>query len=149
MAAELVSRLSRAFERPGLPAIALTTDSSFLTGFANDCGFDGIFERQVQALGRPGDVVLGISTSGHSVNVIRAIRRARAEGLHAVALVGGGPNELAGLADVAIAVPSMDTQHVQQTHLAIEHLICWFVERDLFAHLSPGQGHVENAINDR
>lgn len=147
MAAELVSRLTRNLERPGLPAIALTTDSSFLTAFANDCGFDGVFERQVQALGRPGDVVLGISTSGSSPNVIRALHRARADGLRSVALVGAAPGELASLADVAIRVPSTDTQHVQEAHLVIEHLICWLVERDLFAPLltkQPDSGRVDH-----
>jgi len=132
MAAEFVSRLTKSFERPGLPAIALTTDTSFLTAFANDCGFDGVFERQVQALGRRGDVLIGISTSGNSPNVVRAVRRARAEGLGSVVLTGAD-GELAGLADVAISVPSTDTQHIQEAHLAIEHLICWLVERDLFS----------------
>ena len=132
MAAEFVSRLSKDFERPGLPAIALTTDSSFLTAFANDCGYDGVFERQVQALGRPGDVLIGISTSGNSPNVVRAVRYARSAGLRSIVLTGVG-GQLAALADVAILVPSKDTQHIQEGHLAIEHLICWFVERDLFA----------------
>ncbi len=131
MAAEFVSRLTKDFERPGLPAIALTTDSSFLTAFANDCGFDGVFERQVQALGRPGDVVIGISTSGNSPNVVRAVRLARVQGLRSVVLTGA-QGQLAGLADVAISVPSTDTQHLQEAHLAIEHLICWLVERALF-----------------
>jgi len=124
--------LTKSFDRPGLPAIALTTDTSFLTAFANDCGFDGVFERQVQALGRPGDVLIGISTSGNSPNVVRAVRYARTVGLRSVVLTGAG-GQLAGLADVAISVPSTDTQHIQETHLAVEHLICWFVERDLYA----------------
>src|SRR5437867_1431067 len=132
MATEFVSRLTKSFDRPGLPAIALTTDTSFLTAFANDCGFDGVFERQVQALGRPGDVLIAISTSGNSPNVVRAVRWARAAGLRSVVLTGA-QGHLAGLADVAISVPSMDNQHIQETHLAIEHLICWLVERDLFA----------------
>jgi phosphoheptose isomerase len=132
MAAEFVSRLTKEFERPGLPAIALTTDTSFLTAFANDCGFEGVFERQVQALGRPGDVLIGISTSGNSPNAVRAVRWARTAGLRSVVLTGAG-GQLAGLADVAIQVPSTDTQHIQETHLAIEHLICWFVERDLYS----------------
>jgi D-sedoheptulose 7-phosphate isomerase len=136
MAAEFVSRLTKTFERPGLPAIALTTDSSFLTAYANDCGFDGVFERQVQALGQPGDVVLGISTSGNSPNVVRAVRRARAAGLRSIALTGDG-GLLGSLADVAIAVPSTDTQHIQEAHLAIEHLICWLVERELFPSERP------------
>ncbi len=131
MAAEFVSRLTKDFDRPGLPAIALTTDTSFLTAFANDCGFDGVFERQVQALGRPGDVLIGISTSGNSANVVRAVRHARSAGLRSIVLTGAG-GQLAALADVAVQVPSNDTQHIQETHLAIEHLICWCVERDLF-----------------
>jgi D-sedoheptulose 7-phosphate isomerase len=131
MAAEFVSRLTKDFERPGLPAIALTTDSSFLTAYANDCGFDGIFARQVQALGRPGDVLLGISTSGNSPNVIQAVELARATGLRTVSLTGSG-GRLGKLVDVAIAVPNDDTQHIQETHLAVEHLLCLLVERALF-----------------
>ncbi len=131
MAAEFVSRLTKDFERPGLPAIALTTDSSFLTAFANDCGFDGVFERQVQALGRPGDVLIGISTSGNSPNVVRAVRCARSQGLRSLVLTGA-QGQLPSLADVAVSVPSTDTQHIQESHLAIEHLICWLVERELF-----------------
>lgn len=144
MAAEFVSRLTKDFERPGLPAIALTTDTSFLTAFANDFGFDGLFERQVQALGRPGDVLIGISTSGNSPNVVRAVRYARTASLRSVVLTGAS-GQLAGLADVAISVPSTDTQHIQETHLAIEHLICWFVERDLFASVASVQGREDGA----
>src|SRR6185369_5970158 len=107
--------LRRDFDRPALPALALTTDSSFLTAFANDCGYDGVFARQVEALGRPGDVLLGISTSGGSRNVMLAAERARAQGLKVITLVGeGGP--LSADADVAIKVPSTDTQHIQETH---------------------------------
>jgi phosphoheptose isomerase len=131
MAAEFVSRLTKDFERPGLPAIALTTDTSFLTAYANDCGFEGIFTRQVQALGRPGDVLIGISTSGNSPNVIRAVDLAHTTGLRTVALTGSG-GRLAKVADVAISVPSEDSQHIQETHLAIEHLLCMLVERALF-----------------
>jgi D-sedoheptulose 7-phosphate isomerase len=131
MAAEFVSRLTKDFERPGLPAIALTTDTSFLTAYANDCGFDGVFARQVQALGRAGDVLLGISTSGNSPNVIQAVELARDLGLRTVSLTGAG-GRLAKLADVAIAVPSEDTQHIQEAHLAVEHLVCMLVEGALF-----------------
>ena len=139
MAAEFVSRLTKTFERPGLPAIALTTDSSFLTAYANDCGFDGVFEREVEALGRPGDVLIGISTSGNSPNVVRAVRRAKIDGLRTVVLTGAH-GQLAALADVVVSVPSADTQHIQEAHLAIEHLICWFVERDLFPLLATVNG---------
>jgi D-sedoheptulose 7-phosphate isomerase len=131
MAAEFVSRLTKEVVRPGLPAIALTTDTSFLTAYANDCGYDGVFARQVQALGRPGDVLLGISTSGNSTNVIQAMEQARALGLRSLALTGSG-GRLAKLADVTIAVPSDDTQHIQETHLAVEHLLCLLVEEAMF-----------------
>ena len=131
MAAEFVSRLTKDFERPGLPAIALTTDTSFLTAYTNDCGYEGVFARQVQALGRARDVLLGISTSGNSANVIQAMELARGLGLKSVALTGAG-GRLAKLADVAIAVPCEDTQHIQEAHLAIEHLLCLLVEQALF-----------------
>ena len=131
MAAEFVSRLSSDFVRPGIPAIALTTDTSFLTAFANDVEFDGVFARQVETLGRPGDVLIGISTSGRSRNVIRAVERARAGGLKVIVLSGPeGP--LGEMAEVAIRVPSQSTQHIQETHLAIEHVICHLVERQLY-----------------
>lgn len=138
MAAEFVSRLTADFERPGLPAIALTTDTSFLTAFANDCGFEGVFERQVQTLGKPGDVLIGISTSGNSANVIRAVEAARATDMRTIVLTGSG-GRLAGMADVAVSVPSANTQHIQEAHLAIEHILCDLVERYLFgsAPLTP------------
>lgn len=132
LAAEFVSRLTSDFERPGLPAIALTTDSSFLTAFANDYGFEGVFERQVQALGKPGDVLMGISTSGSSVNVIRAFQLASTIGMRTIALLGSG-GRLAGMADVAILVPSSNTQYIQEAHLAIEHIVCDLAERYLYA----------------
>lgn len=131
MAAELVSRLTKGFERPGLPAIALTTDTSFLTAFANDCGFEGVFARQVQALGRPEDLLIAISTSGNSPNVLRAVAKALEVGMYTVALTGDG-GRLAGMVDVAIAVPSTDTQYIQEAHLAIEHVLCDLVECILF-----------------
>jgi phosphoheptose isomerase len=131
VAAEFVSVLSQQFKRPGLPAIALTTDSSFLTAYANDFGYEGIFERQVQALGKPGDALIGISTSGNSANVIRAVEAAQASKMRSVVLTGHG-GQLAELAEVAISVPSSDTQHIQEAHLTIEHLICELVERQLF-----------------
>ena len=131
MAAELVSRLTADFVRPGLPAISLTTDSSFLTAYANDCGYDGVFARQVQALGRPDDLLIGISTSGCSSNVIHAVRAARGLGMRTVALIGaGGP--LVELVDIAIAIPSTNTQYVQEAHLMVEHILCDLVERYLF-----------------
>jgi len=131
LATEFVSRLSMDFSRPAIPAIALTTDTSFLTAYANDIDFDGIFDRQIEALGRPGDVLIGISTSGRSRNVLRAAQRARSRQMSVVVLMGRtGP--LADLADVAIKVPSDLTQHIQESHLCIEHALCYIVERRLF-----------------
>jgi D-sedoheptulose 7-phosphate isomerase len=143
MAAEFVSRLTADFERRSLPAIALTTDTSFITAFTNDCGYAGIFARQVEGLGAPGDVLLGISTSGGSNNVVRAVEEARRKGLRVITLTGDG-GKLAGLADVAIAVPSASTQHIQECHLALEHIICDLVEQQLFCRdVAVNQAHQE------
>ena len=131
MATEFVSRLTKDFERPGLPAIALTTDSSFLTAFTNDCGFDGVFERQVEALGKPGDTLVGISTSGNSPNVVRAVLAAKKADMRTIVLTGS-KGRLIELAEVAISVPSDDTQYVQEGHLTIEHILCYLVERSLY-----------------
>jgi phosphoheptose isomerase len=131
MATELVSRLTRERQRPALPAIALTTDTSFLTAFSNDCGFEGVFERQVEALGKPGDVLIAISTSGGSGNVVRAVEAARRLGLSTVGLLGEG-GRLTDLVARAIVVPSRDTQRIQEALLAIEHILCDLVETALF-----------------
>jgi D-sedoheptulose 7-phosphate isomerase len=131
MAAEFVSRLSKDLDRRALPAIALTTDTSFLTAFGNDYGFEGIFERQVEALGSSGDALIGISTSGNSPNVIRALETARKRNMRTIALTGNS-GRLAAMADVPIAVPSSDTQYIQETHLAVEHILCELVESVLF-----------------
>ncbi len=131
MAGELVSRLSADFPRPALPAVALTTDSSILTALSNDFGFEGVFARQVQALGRPGDVLLGISTSGTSPNVLRAVEAAGRIPMATIALTGT-QGRLKVLADVAITVPSESVQHMQEAHLSIEHILCYLVERDLY-----------------
>lgn len=132
VAAEFVSRLTKDFQRPALPAIALTTDSSFITAYANDCGYDGVFARQVEALGTAGDVLLGISTSGSSKNVVAAFKEASARKMESIALIGEG-GVLKEAATVCISVPSKNTQHIQESHLAIEHVICEVVERSLFA----------------
>jgi phosphoheptose isomerase len=131
MAAEFVSRLSKNFERRALPAIALTTDTSFLTAFSNDCGFEGIFARQIEALGCAGDVLVGISTSGNSLNVIRAVEIARSKDIRTIALTGNS-GRLPAMTDAAITVPSADTQHIQETHQAVEHIVCELVEDLLF-----------------
>jgi D-sedoheptulose 7-phosphate isomerase len=131
MAAELVNRLGGDIDRPPLPALALTTDTSFLTSYANDIGYEGVFERQVLGLGMAGDALIGISTSGNSVNVIRAVAAARKKQLVTIGLLGEG-GALSSLVSHAIIVPSRNTQHVQECLLAIEHAICLTVESELF-----------------
>lgn len=132
IAAEFVSVLSQDFPRPALAAIALTTDTSFLTANANDFGFENVFARQVEALGRPGDVLIGISTSGRSANVIRAVERARALRMKTVAFTGRDGRDLAAAADVAVCAPSDSVQHIQETHIALGHVLCALVEQSLF-----------------
>jgi D-sedoheptulose 7-phosphate isomerase len=132
MAGELVNWLSKDFQRPGLAAIALTTDASVMTAIANDSGFDTVFARQVEALGKSGDVLIGISTSGNSANVIRAVKAAQKIGMKAIALTGEG-GKLAKLADVVVSVPSQNTQYIQEAHLAVEHILCSLIEQNLFA----------------
>jgi len=132
IAAEFTSVLRQDFPRPGLPAIALTTDTSYLTARGNDYGFDGIFARLVQTLGQRGDVLIGISTSGNSKNVCAAMLAARERGLGTIALTGEGGGSLAGLAQIVIPVPSRKVQHIQEAHIAIGHILCQAVEEQLF-----------------
>lgn len=131
IAAELTSILSMEVQRPGLAAIALTTDTSFLTANANDFGFEGIFERQVQALGNDLDVLLGISTSGNSMNVIRAFEYAHGHGMTAIALTGGTGGRIVDYAEITIMVPSNKVQHIQEAHITIGHIICELIEKEL------------------
>lgn len=130
MAAEFVSRLRRDRPRAALPAIALTTDASFLTAYANDETFEGIFERQVEALGKRGDVLLGITTSGKSENVLRSFAEAKKKGLKTIALTGS--SGMGCEADCVIPVPGKDTQCTQESHIVIEHILCELVEDHLF-----------------
>ena len=118
-------------QRPALRAMAITTDSSLLTAAANYMGFDEVFARQVEALARPGDIVILHSTSGESPNVIRAAQTARARGVEVIALLGKSGGELKELADIALLVPSDVTARIQELHLAVEHLICEWIEERL------------------
>jgi D-sedoheptulose 7-phosphate isomerase len=131
IAAEFVSVLNKSFLRPGLAAIALTTDTSILTASANDFGFRGVFERQAQALGRPGDIVMGLSTSGDSENVLCAFAYARAHAMIAIGLTGAPGGRFPGACDVCIQVPSNATQYIQESHIMIGHILCDLVERSL------------------
>ncbi|MCI4441391.1 SIS domain-containing protein [Tibeticola sp.] len=126
IAAELVGRFVRA--RPGLAAIALTTDTSALTAIANDFGYEQVFARQVQALGRSGDVLVAISTSGNSANVIAAVTQAQAQGMKVVGLLGGDGGALADRVDQALIVPSRETARVQECHILIGHIWCQMVD---------------------
>jgi D-sedoheptulose 7-phosphate isomerase len=130
-AAELVGRFL--LERKALPAIALTTDSSILTAVGNDYGFDEIFKRQVEALASPGDVVIGISTSGLSNNVFHALTAANQIGCKTVGLLGRDGGNIAGIVDIDLTVPGQYTPYIQGTHGAVIHILCDLVEKELFA----------------
>jgi D-sedoheptulose 7-phosphate isomerase len=132
LATEFVSTLTLDRPRPSIAAVALTTDTSLLTAIANDFGVDGMFARQVESIGRAGDVLIAISTSGNSINVLRAAERARDLDLVVLALTGATGGRLASLADVAVRVPSAVTAHIQECHLAIEQLIASIVEAELY-----------------
>ena len=114
--------------RPAMRAVALTTDTSLLTACANDMGFDEVFARQVEALARPGDVLVVHSTSGESPNVVRAAQAAKARGVTVIAFLGRTGGEVKALADLGVVIPSEDTARIQELHLALEHLICEMVE---------------------
>jgi len=130
LAAEFVNQFIRL--RRALPAIALTTDSSALTAIGNDRGFDQLFVRQLEALGRPGDVLVAISTSGNSPNVLRAVETARQLGLLTIAFTGGSGGRLASLAEIAFVVPSSETPRIQETHITLGHALCGLVDDILF-----------------
>ena len=130
-AAELVGRFER--ERAAMAAIALTTDTSILTALANDYDFTMVFARQVEALGRPGDVLLGISTSGGAANVLAAFETARAGGLTTVALTGRDGGAVGKAADIHINVPAASTARVQEVHRTLLHAVCALIERELYA----------------
>ncbi len=132
LAAEFVVRLSHDLKRPALPAIALTTDTSILTAGANDLGFDHIFSRQVEALGQPGDVLVGITTSGNSPNVINAFQIAQKKQMQTIAFLGNDGGICKDLSETPIIVPSSNVQHIQEAHITIGHIIVELVERTLF-----------------
>ncbi len=130
LAAELVSRLR--MERAAIPALALTTDTSVLTAMANDYDYTQTFSRQVEAFGKKGDVLLGISTSGNSKNVVEAMKMAGEKGLYRIGLLGKDGGNLKDFVDLAIVVPSADTQRIQEGHITIGHILCDIIEQYLF-----------------
>jgi D-sedoheptulose 7-phosphate isomerase len=135
LAAEFVNRY--AFGRPGLPAIALTTDSSMLTSIANDSGYEAVFARQLEANGAEGDVFIGISTSGRSPNILAALKQARVMGITTVGLTGHAGGQLPAECDYCLRVPSDNTARVQEAHILLGHTICGLVERELFPADAP------------
>jgi len=132
LATELVIRLNPKIQRPGLPAIALTTDTSLLTAGANDIGYDNVFARSVEALGDNGDILIGLSTSGNSESVNNAFRMARQKGMKTIALLGKDGGKSRELVDLAVIVPSSDTQRIQEGHITIGHIIFQEVEQEMF-----------------
>ncbi|MFT0211244.1 phosphoheptose isomerase [Pseudomonas sp. F1_0610] len=130
---ELLNRFER--ERPALPALALTTDSSTITSIANDYSYEEVFSKQIRALGQEGDVLLAISTSGNSANVVQAIHAAHDRGMHVVALTGRDGGAMAGIllpTDVEVRVPSKVTARIQEVHLVVIHSLCDLIDRQLF-----------------
>ena len=128
IAAELVGRFVK--ERQGLPAIAFTTDTSIITAIGNDYGYDEIFRRQVEAIGREGDVLIGISTSGNSANVVAAFYEAKKRGIHILAFTGEKESKMSALADVALRVQAPVTARVQECHIMVGHMICDYIDED-------------------
>ena len=131
IAGELVSRFM--FDRPGLPAVALTTDTSVLTAIGNDYGYENLFSRQIESLGRKNDVYIAYSTSGSSPNIIKSLRIAKSLGLHTIGLTGDKSGEMLHFCDIKIEVPSSLTPRIQEAHLVIGHYICEQIEQNLFS----------------
>ncbi len=130
LAGELVSRFN--YDRPGLAAFALTTDTSVLTAIGNDYGYEQLFARQVEAVGNAGDVFFGLSTSGRSPNILKALQVARAKGLVTVGLTGLSGGRLPDACEHCLRTPSDDTPRIQEGHIVIGHTICWLIERKIF-----------------
>lgn len=130
LAAEFVSRLT--VDRPAMRAIALTTDTSILTAIGNDYSYDNVFERQIEALGQPGDVFLGISTSGNSKNILKALGKSREQSITTIGFSGNRGGKMASLCDYNVIVPSEITANIQESHLALEHIYCHLVEIAFF-----------------
>lgn len=130
LAAEFVNKFN--FNRPGLPALALTTDTSILTSIGNDSSFARVFSRQISAMGNEGDVFIGISTSGRSVNIVEALKEAKQKKIVTIGMTGASENLLEDLCDICICAPSEETPRVQEIHILIGHIICSIVEEELF-----------------
>ncbi len=132
IATELMIRLSHHIQRPALPAIALTTDTSNLTAGGNDIGFENVFARNVEGLGNKGDALIAISTSGNSGNVINAVEMAHKKGMKVIGLLGGDGGKLKPIVDLPVVIPSSNVQRIQEGHITVAHIICELVEAELY-----------------
>ncbi len=132
IAAELMIRLSHHIQRPALPAIALTTDTSNITAGGNDIGFENVFARSVEGLGNEGDILIAISTSGNSSNIIKAVEKAHQKKIFVIGFLGGNGGKLKPLVDLPIVMPSTNIQRIQEGHITIAHIICELVEMELY-----------------
>ncbi len=132
IATELMLRLSHHIQRPALPAIALTTDTSNLTAGGNDIGFENVFARNVEGLGNKGDAMIVISTSGNSDNVIKAVKMANKKGMMVIGLLGGDGGKLKPIVDLPVVIPSSNVQRIQEGHITVAHIICELVEDELY-----------------
>jgi D-sedoheptulose 7-phosphate isomerase len=132
LATEFVIRLSHDLSRPAVGAMALTTDSSMMTAGGNDIGFENVFARYIEGIGNKNDLLVGISTSGNSKNIIKAFEKAKEKGIKILALLGGTGGKMKGMADTEIIVPSSNTQRIQEGHITIGHILCESVERELY-----------------
>ena len=132
LAAELVVRLRSSFSRPAIPAIALTVDTSILTAGGNDFGFNYVFSRQIEALGNQGDILIAISTSGNSENIIQSIIAAKQKNIKVIGLLGGDGGKMKDLCDEMIILPSKTTARIQESHIMIGHLLCEIIEEELY-----------------
>jgi len=143
LVAEFVSRLT--VDRPALPAIALTTDTSILTAIGNDYSYENVFERQIEAIGKPGDVFLGISTSGNAKNILKALRLCPRMSISTVGYIGNEGGAMKPLCDISVVVPSKVTMHIQECQLALEHILCMMIERLYFG---PDFGKLPQEISE-
>ncbi|HED06953.1 MAG TPA: SIS domain-containing protein [Ignavibacteria bacterium] len=133
IATELMIRLNHKIQRPALPAIALTTDTSNITAGGNDIGFENVFARNVEGLGQAGDVLLAISTSGNSSNIVKAVNKAKEKEMKVIGFLGGTGGQLLNLVDIPIKIPSYNTQRIQEGHITVAHIICELLESELYS----------------
>ncbi len=132
IATEFMIRLSHDLQRPAIPALALTTDSSNLTAGGNDIGFENIFARNIEGLGNKGDILIAISTSGNSQNIVNAVNTAHKKEMKVIGLLGNGGGKLKTIVDIPIIIPSSNTQRIQEGHITVAHILCELVERELY-----------------